>query len=159
MKGHCCLFESREKCPALCGGRSPSERRQQAGGRQPWDDPILSTTGPDGADERPRWALVEEAGGGLRGTWLLSARAPLCAPGVAPVVVVPVVWRPLALVLIVLVPLLGILGRNQERQVVPHPDPHLAPALTPLSPRVARGAVITADTRAPREIKAPREDK
>lgn len=64
---------------------------------------------PVGADERPRWALVEEAGGGLRGTWLLSACAPLCVPGVAPVVVVPVVWRPLALVLIVLVPLLGIL--------------------------------------------------
>lgn len=41
--------------------------------------------------------------------WLLSARAPLCVPGVAPVVVVPVVWWPLALVLIVLVPLLGIL--------------------------------------------------
>lgn len=71
---------------------------------------------PVGADEKPRWALVEEAGGGLQGTWLLSACAPLCVPGVAPVVVVPVVWRPLALVLIVLVPLLGILGRNQEHQ-------------------------------------------
>lgn len=33
----------------------------------------------------------------------------MCVPRVAPVVVVPVVWRPLALVLIVLVPLLGIL--------------------------------------------------
>lgn len=106
---------------------------------------------PVGADERPRWALVEEAGGGLRGTWLLSACAPLCVPGVAPVVVVPVVWRPLALVLIVLVPLLGILGRNQDHQVVLHPDPHLAPPLTPLLPRVARGAVITAETQVPRQ--------
>lgn len=42
MKVYCCLYESREKCPALCGGRSPSE------GRQPWDDPFPSTTGPGG---------------------------------------------------------------------------------------------------------------
>ena len=52
---------------------------------------------------------MEEAGRGLRVTLLLSARAPLCVPGVAPVVVVPVVGWPLALVLIVLVPLLGTL--------------------------------------------------
>lgn len=52
---------------------------------------------------------MEEAGRGLQDTWLLCACAPLCVPGVAPVVIVPVVWRPLALVLIVLVPLLGVL--------------------------------------------------
>lgn len=47
--------------------------------------------------------------GASRAHWLLCACASLCVPGVAPVVVVPVVWWPLALVLIVLVPLLGIL--------------------------------------------------
>lgn len=40
---------------------------------------------------------------------LLCAGAPLCAARVASIVVVPVVWRPLALVLVVLAPLLGIL--------------------------------------------------
>lgn len=52
---------------------------------------------------------MEEAGRGPQDTLLLCACAPLCVPRVAPIVVVPVVWRPLALVLIVLVPLLGIL--------------------------------------------------
>lgn len=64
---------------------------------------------PVGADEGSGWTLVEEAAGASGAHWLLSARAPLRVPGVAPVVIVPVVWRPLALVLIVLVPLLGIL--------------------------------------------------
>lgn len=66
---------------------------------------------------RTRWGQMRGHGGrwwrkpvGASGIhWLLSACAPLCVPGVAPVVVVPVVWRPLALVLIVLVPLLSIL--------------------------------------------------
>lgn len=62
-----------------------------------------------GADEGPWRALVEEAVGASGVHWLLSACAALCVPGVAPVVVVSVVWRPLALVLIVLVPLLSIL--------------------------------------------------
>lgn len=53
---------------------------------------------------------MEEAGRASRAHWLLRAGAPLCVPGVASVVIVPVVRRPLALVLIVLVPLLGILG-------------------------------------------------
>lgn len=79
---------------------------------------------PVGADEGPWWALVQEAGGASGVHWLLSACAPLCVPGVAPVVVVPVVWRPLALVLIVLVPLLSVLGRNQKYRVVPHLDLH-----------------------------------
>lgn len=52
---------------------------------------------------------MEEAGRASRAHWLLRAGAPLCVPGVASVVIVPVVRRPLALVLIVLVPLLGIL--------------------------------------------------
>ena len=94
-----------EKNAQPCGGKKPLRREAWAGGRQPWDDLSPSTTGPCGAGERPRWALVEEAGRGLRVTLLLSARAPLCVPGVAPVVVVPVVGWPLALVLIVLVPL------------------------------------------------------
>lgn len=91
----------------------PSEGRQWAGGRQPWDDPIPSTTGSGGG----RGGAEAGAGGGSRqgplgasgSHWLLCACATLCVPGVAPIVVVPVVWRPLALVLIVLVPLLGIL--------------------------------------------------
>lgn len=66
----------------------------------------------EGPEKGPRQALVQEAGSGpgsLQTHWLLCACATLCAAGVAPVVVVPIVWRPLALVLIVLVPLLGIL--------------------------------------------------
>lgn len=97
---------------------------------------------PVGADEGSGWTLVEEVAGASRAHWLLSARAPLRVPGVAPVVIVPVVWRPLALVLIVLVPLLGILGRNQKHQVDLHLNPHLAP---PLTPRVEMGTVISAD--------------
>lgn len=58
---------------------------------------------------------MEEAGRGPQDTLLLCACAPLCVPRVAPIVVVPVVWRPLALVLIVLVPLLGILEREKSR--------------------------------------------
>lgn len=61
--------------------------------------------------EGPRQVLVEAAGMGL---WrlqhlLLCACAPLCAARVSSIVIVPVVRRPLALVLIVLAPLLGIL--------------------------------------------------
>lgn len=72
--------------------------------------------------EGPRQALVEAAGMGL---WrlqhlLLCACAPLCAARVSSIVIVPVVRRPLALVLIVLAPLLGILGREQEYQVISH---------------------------------------
>ena len=74
---------------------------------------------------------MEEAGRGLQDTWLLCACAPLCVPGVAPVVIVPVVWRPLALVLIVLVPLLGVLGREKPRTRHVHTDPHLAPPRSP----------------------------
>lgn len=109
-KGHCCLFEFREKCLALCGRRSPSEGRQWAGGRQPWGDPSPSTTGPGGGRRGGRGGRWwRKPAGASRAHWLLCACAPLCVPGVAPIVVVPVVWRPLALVLIVLVPLLGIL--------------------------------------------------
>lgn len=55
--------------------------------------------------------LVDAGGAGL---WrlqhpLLCACAPLRAARIASIVVVPIVWRPLALVLIVLAPLLGIL--------------------------------------------------
>lgn len=115
-KGHCCLFEFREKCLALCGRRSPSEGRQWAGGRQPWGDPSPSTTGPGGGRRGGRGGRWwRKPAGASRAHWLLCACAPLCVPGVAPIVVVPVVWRPLALVLIVLVPLLGILGREKPR--------------------------------------------
>lgn len=73
--------------------------------------------------EGPRQALVEAAGMGL---WrlqhlLLCACAPLCAARVSSIVIVPVVRRPLALILIVLAPLLGILGREQEYQVISPP--------------------------------------
>lgn len=106
---------------------------------------------------RTRWGQMRGRGGrwwrkpvgASRVHWLLSACAPLCVPGVAPVVVVPVVWRPLALVLIVLVPLLSILGRKQKYRVGPHLDLHFVPPLTPLSPGGEMGAVTTADTWVP----------
>lgn len=87
--------------------------------RQPWDNPVPSTTGLRG-EKGPRQVLEDVAGTGL---WrlqhpLLCACAPLCAARIASIVVVPIVWRPLALVLIVLAPLLGILRGEQEYWVI-----------------------------------------
>ena len=110
IKGHCCLFESRGKCPALCGGRAPWKGGSPGRTRPPAPrDPV----GVDKRGQGGRW--WRKPAGASRTHWLLCACAPLCVPGVAPVVVVPIVRRPLALVLIVLVPLLGILGREKPR--------------------------------------------
>jgi hypothetical protein len=88
IKGHCCLFESREKCLACVGGRSPSERRQWAGGRQPWDDPIPSTTGPGGigGGRGRRWWRKPAGASGSRlwKLWDRPATVCLCHPVCSP---------------------------------------------------------------------------